>query len=99
MNRVIYLALAAFMTTSAFAGSSEQKISSDFQSLDNNSDSYVSQEEAQDKNVSSHFSAIDTNGDNRISADEFNRFIEENPTAAGKALKHEKEKESMDSKY
>ena len=99
MNRAIYLALAAFMATSALAGSYEQKVKNDFESLDNNSDSYVSQQEAQDKNVSSHFSAIDKNGDNRLSAEEFNRFIEENPTAAGKELKNEKEKQGMDSMY
>ena len=100
MKKLIYLAFAAIFATSAFAGGDKNKITSDFDSLDNNNDQYVSQEEADDNDVWSHFSQIDQNGDNQLSADEFNNFIRENPTAAGKELREETmNKENQDSMY
>ena len=54
------------------------KIDSDFASLDNDSDGFISKVEADDDNIWGHFSNIDTNMDEEISRNEFNAYMQLN---------------------
>lgn len=71
-------ALLAFFPM-AFAGDQMEKIDTDFGSLDNNNDQYVSQEEADDNNIGDHFSIIDTNQDGKLSKQEYVAYLSQNP--------------------
>lgn len=75
------LLLCAPMVFSAslFAGDDMRKIDTDFDSLDNNDDGYVSHEEADDNNVIDHFAKIDINGDRRLSESEFRAYTSSHP--------------------
>jgi hypothetical protein len=53
------------------------KIASDFDSLDNNEDDYISREESNDDNVYAHFGEIDTNNDNRLARWEFRAYLQQ----------------------
>ncbi|MBQ4832559.1 EF-hand domain-containing protein [Pseudoalteromonas sp. MMG010] len=57
------------------------KIESSFSSLDNDSDGYVSVEEADDDDIANHFGYMDKNQDKRISKKEFVRYIKKNGSA------------------
>lgn len=81
MKKLLVLATILFSGAAFAAGSGEiEKIDSDFSSLDNNDDNYISQEEADDDNVWDHFTAIDTDKDKRLSQTEFNSYIKANPS-------------------
>ena len=67
------LSLAAFSSNQGL-----EKIDSDFASLDNDSDGYISKVEADDDSIWGHFSNIDTNMDNEISRKEFNTYMKLN---------------------
>jgi len=51
------------------------KIDSDFSSLDNDNNGFISVVEADDDNISNHFGYIDANKDKRISENEFVSYI------------------------
>ncbi|WP_405600276.1 MULTISPECIES: EF-hand domain-containing protein [unclassified Pseudoalteromonas] len=75
------LAATILASLSLAACSSHQgldKIDSDFASLDNDSDGYISKVEADDDNIWEHFSNIDTNMDNEISRKEFSTYMQLN---------------------
>ncbi|MGO2180812.1 EF-hand domain-containing protein [uncultured Pseudoalteromonas sp.] len=75
------LASTILATLSLAACASNQgldKIDSDFASLDNDSDGFISKVEADDDNIWQHFSNIDTNMDNQISRNEFNAYMQLN---------------------
>jgi Ca2+-binding EF-hand superfamily protein len=75
------LASTILATLSLAACASNQgleKIDSDFASLDNDSDGYISKAEADDDNIWGHFSNIDANMDNEISRKEFNTYMQLN---------------------
>jgi Ca2+-binding EF-hand superfamily protein len=75
------LAATILASLSLAACSSHQgldKIDSDFASLDNDSDGYISKVEADDDNIWEHFSNIDTNMDNEISRKEFSAYMQLN---------------------
>lgn len=78
MKKLLILATFIF-SGAAFAAGDMEKIDSTFDSLDNNDDAFISQEEADDDNVWGHFTAIDTDGDKRLSQTEFNTYIRTNP--------------------
>lgn len=80
MKKLLILATFIFSGAAFAAGAGDiEKIDSTFDSLDNNDDAFVSQEEADDDNVWGHFTAIDTDGDKRLSQTEFNTYIRNNP--------------------
>lgn len=58
-----------------------EKIDTDFDSLDNNDDKFVSREEADDNNIYNYFPQIDTNGDSLLSKKEYMNFVMSNPAA------------------
>lgn len=72
--------VASAFSISAFAGSDVDKISSTFASLDNDSDGYISQEEADDDDIWEHFAKIDggVDGvkDKMISREEFTLYMD-----------------------
>ena len=75
------LATTILATLSLAACASSQgldKIDSDFASLDNDSDGFISKVEADDDNIWGHFSNIDTNMDEEISRKEFNAYMQLN---------------------
>lgn len=80
MKTLMTFLTATAVSTCVFAADGElRKIDSDFDSLDNNNDMYISKEEADDNNVWDHFSAIDKNGDQRLSEAEFRNYLMSNP--------------------
>jgi len=66
--------LAALTLSACSANSSLAKIDSDFGSLDNDDDGYISKVEADDDDIWEHFSNIDTNMDEQISRKEFANY-------------------------
>ncbi|GAC16751.1 EF-hand domain-containing protein [Aliiglaciecola lipolytica] len=73
--------IAAVFAAPAFAGGDHKdKISSSFEALDNDSDGYISQEEADDDDIWEHFSKIDgiSGGekDNSISRMEYQAYMD-----------------------
>jgi Ca2+-binding EF-hand superfamily protein len=75
------LATTILATLSLAACASSQgldKIDSDFASLDNDSDGFISKVEADDDNIWGHFSNIDTNMDEEISRKEFKAYMQLN---------------------
>jgi len=73
----------AEITDSAFKSEIKKfdRIESSFASLDNDSNGYISVEEADDDDISKHFGYIDTNKDNVISQVEFNAYIKKHGKA------------------
>lgn len=83
-KKLLVFATAAAISSFTFAGDygtskSPEKIDSDFDSLDNNDDAYISKEEADDNEVWQHFAVIDRDGDGRLSQGEFKTYITQNP--------------------
>ena len=70
--------LAALTLSACSSNASMDKISSDFGSLDNDNDGYISKVEADDDDIWSHFSNIDTNMDEQISREEFSTYTQLN---------------------
>jgi Ca2+-binding EF-hand superfamily protein len=70
--------LAALSLSACSASNSLAKIDSDFGSLDNDNDGYISKTEADDDAIWAHFSNIDTNMDEQISPTEFNAYMQLN---------------------
>ncbi|MCF7499418.1 EF-hand domain-containing protein [Pseudoalteromonas sp. L1] len=70
--------LAALSLSACSASNSLAKIDSDFGSLDNDNDGYISKTEADDDAIWAHFSNIDTNMDEQISPIEFNAYMQLN---------------------
>ncbi|MGO2169065.1 EF-hand domain-containing protein [Pseudoalteromonas sp.] len=70
--------LAALSLSACSANPSIDNIDSDFGSLDNDSDGYISKVEADDDSIWQHFSNIDTNMDEQISQTEFNAYMQLN---------------------
>ncbi len=70
--------LAALSLSACSASPSIDKIDSDFGSLDNDNDGYISKVEADDDSIWQHFSNIDTNMDEQISQNEFNAYMQLN---------------------
>ncbi|MCF2900258.1 EF-hand domain-containing protein [Pseudoalteromonas sp. OFAV1] len=70
--------LAALSLSACSASNSLAKIDSDFGSLDNDNDGYISKVEADDGAIWEHFSNIDTNMDEQISRTEFNAYMQLN---------------------
>lgn len=70
--------LAALSLSACAANPSIDKIDSDFGSLDNDNDGYISKVEADDDSIWQHFSNIDTNMDEQISQTEFNAYMQLN---------------------
>ncbi|BDF94535.1 MULTISPECIES: EF-hand domain-containing protein [Pseudoalteromonas] len=70
--------ILATVSLSACATSSMSKIDSDFGSLDNDDDGFISKAEADDDNIWQHFSNIDTNMDEQLSRQEFNTYMQLN---------------------
>ena len=70
--------LAALSLSACSASNSLAKIDSDFGSLDNDNDGYISKTEADDDAIWAHFSNIDTNMDEQISRSEFNAYMQLN---------------------
>ncbi|WP_405632025.1 EF-hand domain-containing protein [Pseudoalteromonas sp. Ld20] len=70
--------ILAALSLSACSTSSMPKIDSNFGSLDNDDDGYISKVEADDDNIWEHFSNIDTNMDEQISRKEFNSYMQLN---------------------
>lgn len=77
------LALASLIGTvisaNALAGESVEKIETAFAELDNNENSYISQQEAKGNEIFEHFSKIDVNSDKKISLEEFNSHVINHP--------------------
>lgn len=70
--------LASLTLAACSSNQGLDKIDSDFGSLDNDSDGYISKVEADDDNIWQHFSNIDTNMDNQISRKEFDAYMQLN---------------------
>jgi len=70
--------LAALSLSACSANPSIDRIDSDFGSLDNDNDGYISKVEADDDSIWQHFSNIDTNMDEQISQNEFNAYMQLN---------------------
>ena len=70
--------LAALSLSACSTSPSIDKIDSDFGSLDNDNDGYISKVEADDDSIWQHFSNIDTNMDEQISQNEFNAYMQLN---------------------
>lgn len=70
--------LASLSLAACASNQGLEKIDSDFASLDNDSDGYISKVEADDDSIWGHFSNIDTNMDNEISRKEFNAYMQLN---------------------
>ena len=83
MKKHLVIISTLLFSGSLFAGDMD-KIDTDFDSLDNNDDGYVSQEEADDNNVWDHFSKIDKDQDSRLSRTEFRTYTTANPSAVEK---------------
>jgi hypothetical protein len=81
MKKYLVLIATTLFSASLFAADDMRKIDTDFDSLDNNDDGYVSQEEADDNNVWDHFANIDTDADQRLSEAEFRSYATSNPDA------------------
>jgi len=70
--------LASLSLAACASNQGLDKIDSDFASLDNDSDGFISKVEADDDNIWGHFSNIDTNMDEEISRNEFNAYMQLN---------------------
>ncbi len=80
MKKLMIFAAAASLSSFAIAGDVE-KIDTDFDSLDNNDDMHISQEEADDNNISHYFTEIDTNEDKVLSLEEYRDYVANHPAA------------------
>ncbi|MGB3623936.1 hypothetical protein FT643_12455 [Ketobacter sp. MCCC 1A13808] len=80
MKKLMIFTAAATLSTFAMAGDVE-KIDTDFDSLDNNDDMHISQEEADDNNISHYFSEIDSNEDKVLSLEEYRDYIVSHPSS------------------
>jgi len=56
------------------------KIEAEFAELDNDDDSFISRNEAEDDEIYRHFMHIDRNDDSRISSQEYNTYLREHGT-------------------
>ncbi len=70
--------LAALSLAACSSNQGLEKIDSDFASLDNDSDGFISKTEADDDSIWQHFSNIDTNMDNQISRNEYDAYMQLN---------------------
>lgn len=70
--------LAALSLAACSSNQGLEKIDSDFVSLDNDSDGFISKTEADDDSIWQHFSNIDTNMDNQISRNEYDAYMQLN---------------------
>lgn len=70
--------LAALSLAACSSNQGLEKIDSDFASLDNDSDGFISKTEADDDSIWQHFSNIDTNMDKQISRNEYDAYMQLN---------------------
>jgi len=75
MNKLILSTAIAAMFSLPACSSQIDKIGSDFASLDNDKDGYISKAEADDDDIWDHFSKIDTDKDGNISRVEFDNYV------------------------
>jgi Ca2+-binding EF-hand superfamily protein len=81
MKKYFLLIVTTLFSASLFVSAEGmRKIDTDFDSLDNNDDGYVSEEEADDNHVWDHFKKIDTNSDRRLSEAEFKSYTRSYPS-------------------
>ena len=79
MKKLLMTCLTVSGVSLAFAAGDMKKIDTDFESLDNDGDQYISKEEADDNNIWDHFTKIDSNQDGRLSSQEYQNYIRQNP--------------------
>ena len=72
--------VAATLSTSAFAGHHEEKITMGFTALDKDSNGYIVGSESSGAINSKLVSKMDTDGDSMVSRTEFNTFVDEKPS-------------------
>lgn len=73
------MTIGTLMSTAAVAGHHDTKITSDFASLDSDSNNYVSVAEFEREIESSYMAKMNANMDEMISREEFESFVERNP--------------------
>ena len=74
------MTIGTLMSASAVAGHHDTKITSDFASLDSDSNDYVSVAEFEREIESSYMAKMDANMDEMVSREEFESFVERNPS-------------------
>ena len=73
------MTIGTLISTAAVAGHHDTKITSNFESLDSDSNDYVSVAEFEREIESSYMAKMDVNMDEMISREEFESYVEQNP--------------------
>jgi len=74
------MTIGTLMSTAAVAGHHDTKITSDFESLDSDSNDYVSVAEFEREIEGSFMAKMDANMDEMITREEFESYVEQNPS-------------------
>ena len=80
LSTIMSAALAATISSTAFAGHHETKIDTSFNAMDTNSDGFIVASEVEGTLEAKTLAMMDTDGDNMVSRNEFSIFVDEKPS-------------------